>query len=84
MKRRAGPNRISQRRRWLDFAEIAILIKRMAKVHQLESGAEEALGQIRKYRYYAALLEDGRVDIRAYGIAFHKKRCFAKAEKLKF
>ena len=56
----------------------------MAKVHQLDKGAEEVIGQIRKDRYYEALPEDGRVDIRAYGIAFHKKRCFVKAEKLKF
>ena len=63
---------------------IVIEIKSMDKVTQLERGAEEALGQIRRYRYYAALVDDGRCDIWAYGIAFHKKRCFVRAEKLKF
>ena len=63
---------------------IVIEIKSMDKVTQLERGAEEAIGQICKYRYYEALLDDGRCDIWAYGIAFHKKRCFVRAEKLKF
>ncbi len=62
---------------------IVIEIKSVDKVTRLESGCREALRQIHDKRYASALIDDGRCDIRLYGIAFFRKRCLVAAEKLK-
>ena len=62
-------------------AGIIIETKSMDKVTQLEEGCQEALKQICEKRYYDSLLEDGRYDIWAYGIAFFKKKCHVMAQK---
>ena len=64
-------------------AGIIIETKSMDKVTQLEEGCQEALKQICEKRYYDSLLEDGRYDIWAYGIAFFKKKCHVMAQKIK-
>ena len=64
-------------------AGIIIETKSMDKVTQLEEGCQEALKQISEKRYYDSLLEDGRYDIWAYGIAFFKKKCHVMAQKIK-
>ena len=60
-------------------AGIIIETKSMDKVTQLEEGCQEALKQICEKRYYDCLVEDGRYDIWAYGIAF----CRVAAQKIK-
>ncbi len=62
---------------------IVIEIKSVDKVTRLESGCREALRQIHDKRYASALIDDGRCDIRLYGIAFFRKRCLVADEKLK-
>ena len=64
-------------------AGIIIETKSMDKVTQLEEGCQDALKQISEKRYYDSLLEDGRCDIWAYGIAFFKKKCHVMAQKIK-
>ena len=42
----------------------------------------KAMEQIKARRYGERLRNEGREDILAYGIAFHKKRCKAVCERL--
>ncbi len=61
---------------------IIIEARSMDKVTELEYGCRRAIKQIYEKRYYSSLVDDGRYDIRGYGIAFYKKRCRVKAEKI--
>ena len=61
---------------------IVIEVKYTAAINGLEKSCGEAMAQIKERRYDAALREDGREDILAYGIAFCKKRCKVVCEKL--
>ncbi len=65
-------------------AGIIIELKSMEKFTQLDDGCRKAIDQIHEKRYCDALLDDGRCDIWIYGIAFYKKRCRVRAEKLSF
>lgn len=61
---------------------IVIEIKYAASIHGLEKACEEALRQIKNRRYDEKLRNDGRSEIKAYGIAFCKKRCKVVSEIL--
>ena len=61
---------------------IVIEVKYTGTIHSLEKSCGEAMAQIKERGYDAALREDGREDILAYGIAFCKKRCKVVCEKL--
>ena len=61
---------------------IVIEVKYTGTIHSLEKSCSEAMAQIKERGYDAALREDGREDILAYGIAFCKKRCKVVCEKL--
>ena len=63
-------------------AGIIIEVKYAPSVAQLEKGCQKAMSQIRSHRYDERLRNDGREDILAYGIAFHKKRCKVICSKL--
>ncbi|MCI6995225.1 MAG: ATP-binding protein [Eubacterium sp.] len=63
-------------------AGIIIEVKYVPSVEQLEKGCQKAMSQIRSHRYDERLRNDGREDILAYGIAFHKKRCKVICSKL--
>ena len=57
-------------------AGIIIEVKHAASISGLDKACENAMAQIKNRRYDEALRENGRCEILAYGIAFHKKRCF--------
>lgn len=59
-------------------AGIVIEVKYAANISGLEKACDEALRQIKDRRYDERLRNDGRSEIRAYGIAFCKKRCKVK------
>ncbi len=61
---------------------LVIEIKSADKITELDRASERAMAQIYDRRYDESLLNDGRDDIWAYGIAFYKKRCRVTAEKL--
>ena len=61
---------------------IIIEVKYAPSVAQLEKGCQKAMSQIRSHRYDERLRNNGREDILAYGIAFHKKRCKVVCSKL--
>ena len=61
---------------------IVIELKYARSFKELDQACERALEQIRDRRYDEALREDGRSEILAYGIAFWKKRCKVRAERL--
>ena len=48
----------------------------------MEDSCQTALSQIREKRYYEYLQNEGREDIMLYGVAFCKKRCRVKVERL--
>ena len=52
-------------------------LKHAESEEALESGVREALGQIAKFRYLEGLPAYMK-QRRAYGIAFHKKRCMVR------
>ena len=56
-------------------AGIVIEVKYAPSVTGLEKACEEALRQIKEKRYDERLRNDGRTEIRIYGIAFCRKRC---------
>ena len=56
-------------------AGIVIEVKYARTFQGLDKACDEAVEQIENLRYDEALREEGRCDILAYGIAFHKKRC---------
>lgn len=63
-------------------AGIIIEVKYAASISGLDKACENAMAQIKNRRYDETLRENGRCDILAYGIAFHKKRCRVVCEKL--
>ena len=63
-------------------AGIIIEVKHAASISGLDKACENAMAQIKNRRYDEALRENGRCEILAYGIAFHKKRCRMVCERL--
>ena len=63
-------------------AGIIIEVKHAASKIGLDKAFENAMAQIKNRRYDEALRENGRCEILAYGIAFHKKRCRVVCERL--
>lgn len=63
-------------------AGIIIEVKHAASISGLDKACENAMAQIKNRRYDEALRENGRCEILAYGIAFHKKRCGVVCERL--
>lgn len=63
-------------------AGIIIEVKHAASMGGLDKACENAMAQIKNRRYDEALRENGRCEILAYGIAFHKKRCRVVCERL--
>lgn len=63
-------------------AGIIIEVKYAKSFNGLDRTCEEAMKQIRDKRYADALVEDGRTDILAYGIAFNRKRCKVVCERI--
>lgn len=61
---------------------IVIELKYARSFKELDQACERALEQIKDRRYDEALREDGRNEVLAYGIAFWKKRCKVRAERL--
>lgn len=59
---------------------IIMELKYARTVTAMEDACQAALAQIRDKRYNACLLEDGRVHVLSYGIAFYKKRCKVMVE----
>ena len=64
------------------LAGIIIEVKHAASIGGLDKACENAMAQIKNRRYDEALRENGRCEILAYGIAFHKKRCRVVCERL--
>ena len=54
---------------------IVIEVKYAASFIGLEASCHKAMQQIKERRYAERLQNEGRTQIYAYGIAFHKKRC---------
>ena len=63
-------------------AGIIIEVKHAASISGLDKACENAMAQIKNRRYDEALRENGRCEILAYGIAFHKKRCRVVCERI--
>lgn len=63
-------------------AGIIIEVKHAASISGLDKACENAMAQIKNRRYDETLRENGRCEILAYGIAFHKKRCRVVCERL--
>lgn len=63
-------------------AGLIIEVKVADKITELDRACKRAMVQIHDRRYDESLLNEGRNDIWAYGIAFYKKRCRVVAEKL--
>ena len=63
-------------------AGIIIEVKHAASISGLDKACENAMAQIKNRRYDETLRVNGRCDILAYGIAFHKKRCRVVCERL--
>ena len=63
-------------------AGIIIEVKHAASISGLDKACENVMAQIKNRRYDEALRENGRCEILAYGIAFHKKRCRVVCERL--
>ena len=63
-------------------AGIVVELKYTKNFDELKAASQKALDQIRDRRYQEYLLNDERKNIRLYGIAFCKKRCWAISEKL--
>lgn len=61
---------------------IVIEIKYASSIQGLENACEKAMEQIKERRYDEKLRMDGRTQIKAYGIAFCKKRCCVLCENL--
>ncbi len=63
-------------------AGIVIEVKYAASISGLDKACNEAMKQIKDRRYDEKLRNDGRSEIKAYGIAFCKKRCRVVSENL--
>ena len=61
---------------------IVIEVKYSPSFDRLKEDAEKALKQIRDLRYTERLKGDGRENVISYGIAFSKKRCKVRSEKM--
>lgn len=61
---------------------MVIEVKYASSFAGLEEACKAAMNQIKARRYDEFLRSDGRSDILAYGIAFHKKRCMVIEEWL--
>lgn len=64
-------------------AGVVVEIKKADRLAELDSACQRALAQIHDRSYGDYLLNEGREDILAYGIAFWKKRCKVVCERLK-
>lgn len=64
-------------------AGVVVEIKKADRLTELDSTCQRALAQIHDRGYGDYLLNEGREDILAYGIAFWKKRCKVVCERLK-
>lgn len=64
-------------------AGVVVEIKKADRLAELDSACQRALAQIHDRSYGDYLLNEGRADILAYGIAFWKKRCKVVCERLK-
>ena len=63
-------------------AGIVVELKSVKEITELETACQRALKQIDERRYGDYLLDEGREDILAYGIAFCKKRCKVIAKNI--
>ena len=63
-------------------AGLVIELKVADKVTELDAACKRAIAQVHDRRYDEYLRNEGRNDIRTYGIAFYKKRCRVVADKL--
>ena len=63
-------------------AGVVVELKRADKLNDLPAACEKAMAQILERGYADYLLNEGRTDILAYGIAFWKKRCKVVCKKL--
>ena len=63
-------------------AGIVVEVKYAPTFQGLGEACAKAMEQIKARRYGERLRNEGREDILAYGIAFHKKRCKAVCERL--
>lgn len=64
-------------------AGVVVEIKKADRLTELDGACQGALAQIHDRSYGDYLLNEGREDILAYGIAFWKKRCKVVCERLK-
>lgn len=64
-------------------AGVVVEIKKADRLTELDGACQRALAQIHDRGYGDYLLNEGREDILAYGIAFWKKRCKVVCERLK-
>lgn len=64
-------------------AGVVVEIKKADRLTELDGACQRALAQIHDRSYGDYLLNEGREDILAYGIAFWKKRCKVVCERLK-
>lgn len=64
-------------------AGVVVEIKKADRLTELDGACQRALAQIHDRGYGDYLLNEGREDILAYGMAFWKKRCKVVCEKLK-
>lgn len=64
-------------------AGVVVEIKKADRLAELDGACQRALAQIHDRSYGDYLLNEGREDILAYGIAFWKKRCKVVCERLK-
>ena len=64
-------------------AGVVVEIKKADRLAELAGACQRALAQIHDRSYGDYLLNEGREDILAYGIAFWKKRCKVVCERLK-
>ncbi len=63
-------------------AGLILELKYTSSFRKLEESCRQALTQIRDRRYGEYLRNDGREEIRLYGISFCKKRCRVLSEKV--
>ena len=64
-------------------AGVVVEIKKADRLTELDGACQRALAQIHDRGYGDYLLNEGREDILAYGIAFWKKRCKVVCDRLK-
>ena len=64
-------------------AGVVVEIKKADRLAELDSACQRALAQIHDRGYGDYLLNEGREDVLAYGMAFWKKRCKVVCERLK-